>query len=458
MKPSETIPSPERRSSRLATKMKNTPPSMPLAKKRKKKLKTDFLSLNNDTLDEICEWLPLKSLAAFGMTCKRINQVASNYFRRKHPANYVLLSSSNGKVQLHPKEQYVQCFSEQFHNIVFHGAEKNVLQYAATTFKKIPLRRIGFFAADYLTEAHAKCIDGIIKKADIIEFTRCSSTGGLYEILKHCSNMKHLALKSFTECKTHGHKHEWMLQQYPTLKHLHWDLCGKLPVELINFFKNNPNVDSFYGTQAILPFIRDHNIMLKTLVVKVSADSTETVFDQLRDLCDQNAVQSLFLMGDLKQVNSNLPMLNKLTGIYAIDMTTATILQSFSHIKLINTTITALTQATQLAHGLVNLEEAYLDVTFIDSIMPFIRFAPKLTKIFINNTASMRPGSKLSLSKLEKQRNKLANATKLTVYLKEGAYLKIKNMSIGSNCSTVQIKPIEAHITNNVFIRTILDI
>lgn len=456
MKSSETKSTPKRRSSRLAAIMKRTSP----ANKPVEKKKTRFLALNDDCMDEICEWLPLNTLAAFGMTCKRLNQVASNYFRRRHPANYVLLGTSNGKVQLYPNEPYVQCFSEQFRNMVIYGADKNVFKHAAITFKEIPLRRVGFFAADDLTEAHANCIDIIIKNAEIIEFTRCSSAGGLYEILKHCSNMRHLVLKSFTECKTHGHLNEWLLQKYPTLKHLHWGLLGTLPTELACFFRNNPNVTSFYGTEEILPFIHHHNITLSTLVLKISSTvsaATETIFNELKVLCDRNTIQSLFLVGDLKSVNNNLPKLNKLNGICAKQMTTTTILESFSHVKLISAEITAFSQAQKLAKVLISLEEGYFDVTSIDFIIPFIRYTPKLTKIYIDNTTAMKPGSKLSLIKLEKIRNRLTNTKKLTIYLKEEAYLKIKQMSIGSACTTVQIKPIEAHTSNNAFVRAILE-
>lgn len=444
MKTSEFITTPKRRSLRLAMKVK----------RGYARSKTKFLTLNDDCLDAICEWLPLRSLTALGSTCKRLNKVAENYFRLTHPASCVLLSSMNGKVNVWPNERYVQCFTDQFRNILIKGTDLNLLKYAATTFTKIPLKTFSFSDADCLTEAHITCVDGIIKNAEIIELTSCSSTGGLHEILKHCSSIKQLVLKSFTECKKYGHKYDWLLQQYPTLEHLHWGMYGTLPAQLATFFRDNPNVKSFYGTEDVLPFIIDHKIVLNTLILKVSAYviSPELIFGQLKDLCDRNAIESLFLLGELDGLNDYLPKLSILNGICTKQMTTFTTLCSLSHLKLINIRITTLVEAKQLAQRLNNLEGAYLEVTRFDFITPFIEFTPKLSTIYINNMPTIGPKPKLKLFELGKLRQ---NLTDITIYLKEELYLKIKCASIGAKSSSVQIKTIEAHMNSNPFVRTI---
>lgn len=427
------------------------------ATKQKNISKAKLLTLNDDCIDRICEWLPLASLASFGLTWNRVNQVANNYFRRKHPANHVLLGSSNGQLQFYPNEPYVKCFIQQFRNIMVYGLDMQVLNYAATTFKDVPIRKFGIFSADNLTEAHALCVHEIIRNAEFIEFTWCSSAGGLHEILKQCSNMRHLVLKLFTECKIYGQKNDWLLQKYPTLEHLHWGLLGTLPTELHSFFKSNPNVNSFYGTEAILPFIQEHNITLNTLILKVGTLNTVTVFEQLRELCERNAIQSLYLVGEFTQENDLLPKLNNLIGLSTKMMDASMVLTSFVHLKVINMSIASMKEAIQLAKKMVNLEEVYFEVNSIDVIRPFIRFSPKLTKILIDNTVAMKSASKMNLLNLEKLRKSLHGAKPLTIYLKEEAYLKIKNMSVDVKCDSVQIKSIETHITNDAFVRVILD-
>lgn len=414
------------------------------------------MDLVDDCIDEICEWLPLKSLAALGMVCKRLNQVANGYFRRKHPTKNLLMMNYKGEVNLYPDQLYVQCFSENFQNIVIHGSDLIVYNYAACKFKGTKLKRISIYAAN-LSELHIKCISGIIQHAEIVEFIRCTFAGSLHEILQQCSNMKHLALKSITECTENGRPNQWLLEKYPTLKHLHWAVAGALPPELCDFFKQNPNVDSFYGDGRILPFIRTHKIQLNELVLKLT-NSIEKTFEQLSELSAQNAIQSLYLLcGYCSFWNDQLPVLNEIKGIRGTGVSSTIIINLFPLVKLISTDITSLKQATELSKQLLHLEEAYFDVKQIDLIIPFIRFSKKLTKIYISNTSNMKPGNKFNLFALNKQRKKLAGASDVTIYLKEEAYFKIKCMSTGSIGHFVQIKSIEALRTTNAFAYTLLN-
>lgn len=447
-----------RRSTRLAVKMKSEPPP-PAGTKVQRQKKTKLLDMNDYCIDEICEWLPLDALAALGTTCKRMNHVASSYFRRKYPAKYLLLMNYKGKLNLYPDQLYVKCFSDHFRSIMIHGDDMNVFRYVAKTFKATQLKRVSICAAN-LTNAHTKCIRGVIEHAEIVELIRCSFAGSLNDFLTHCSNMKHLALKSITECTKYGTQNQWLLNKYQTLNHLHWGMQGPLSIKLVDFFKNNPNVNSFYADERILPFMNSHNIKINQLILKISTEEVEQTFIALKELCDQNAVQSLYLMGDLRRLNfsnNQIPKLKELQGIYKSGLTTETISLSFSHLKLINMEITSFKQATVLAKQLSSLEEAYLTVQQIDLILPFVRFTPKLTKIYIGNTSAMKQGAKLSPFNLNKQRNKLIEAANVTIYLKDEAYFKIKQMSPGYGKNLVEVKSIEAHIPSNVFVYTFLD-
>lgn len=106
---------------------------------------------------------------------------------------------------------------------------------------------------------------------------------------------------------------------------------------------------------------------------------------------------------------------------------------------------------------MVNLEEAYIDVKQIDAVVPLIRFAKKLTTIYVSSTSTMKPGNKLNLFNLNKQRKKLAGATDVVVYVTEEVYLKVKNMSVGCFDSLVQFKPIDAFVAKNNFIYTVFN-
>ncbi|XP_031625617.1 uncharacterized protein LOC116342245 isoform X2 [Contarinia nasturtii] len=440
---------PVRRSLRLSMKTKHSPSPLPKIVRKKKKHAIKFLALNDYCIDEICEWLPLKSLVALGMTCRRLQRISSSYFRRK--------------IQLRPKKTYVRRFKKNFRNIMIYGDDINVFEYTANKFKGIQMKRVGIFRANNLTETHISCIDGIIKTAEIIKINHSSLAGGLYETLKHCSNMKYLVLKSLTECTLHGNKNDWLLQEYSELKYLYWDYLGKqtpsIPGELKVLFERNPNLKSLYVAAENLPFIRDNNVKMDNLIVKVNnAQNVELICNQLTELCHQEAIKSFYLIGELAAMNTAmLPNLINLVGICTKGIRIEKILTSFPHLKIIEREISSQREAIQLSKGLINVEEAYLTVTWLDFIVPFIRYTPTISKIYIDNTTAMKHANKLNLFELNRIRKKnFSTAKNLTIYLKEEAYLEIKRMSIGCECNFVSIKSIGNHVTNNAFVYTLL--
>lgn len=339
-----------RRSTRLAAQMKCEPSTSGTSPAAKKKQKVEFLSMNDHCIDEICEWLPLNTLASLGMTCKRLNQITSSYFRRKHPTKSLLMMKYNGEVNLYPDQLYVQCFSETFRNIVIHGNDLKVFQYAVAKFKKSQLKKVCICAAN-LTMAHIECISGILEHAEIVEFIRCTFSGSLNEILKHCSNMKHLAIKSVTECQDHGRHNAWLLENHPKLKHLHWGQQGTIPIELATFFTNNPNVDSLCGDERFSLFMKQHKIKINELIMKVSYSHSFFENGELDELCEENVVESLYLMGSFRHLdfvsNREVTIHNKIKGICSPYAKSKTILEHFKQLKFIKCDVSSYNQASE---------------------------------------------------------------------------------------------------------------
>lgn len=437
---------------RKPSKAKNK--EAPFKTKAFSKSTVEFSELNDYCIDAICEWLPLKSLAALGSTCSRMNQVCSSYFRRKHPAKHVVISLSNGEIVLSPDQEYVKWFTSQFKNLTIYGSDPSLFEFAAAKFRKKPIKKVSLFAADGLHEDHAKCIGEILQIVEMVEFIRCSSAGGLRDLLNYCSNMKHLVLKSFTECKNHGHKNQWLLQTYPMLEHLHWGQSGAIPNELSRFFQLNPTIKSVYATEPMLPFIRTNNIQLKRLILKVGSDVRQELFNQLRVLDERKAFETLCVICESSVDHIELHRMDNVVGMSG--RLNDRIISVFPHLKVIHTSISSLKYAKVIAEKLVHLEEAYIEVRDIGYIVPFIRHAVKLRIIYIDNTAAIRPSQKLSIFHLKKLRKQLSGATSLTVYLLEEAYLQIKGNSVYSHSTLVQVKPLEMHITNNPFVSTFL--
>lgn len=431
----------------------------------------EFSELNDYCIDEICEWLPLSSLASLALTNTRMHHICNGYFRRKHSANYIVFSSSNdGNVCLSPDQPYVYCFREQFQTIMIYGADLNLFRLIATKFKEKRIKKICFFAADNLSAEHAICIADILNRAEIIEFIRCSTVNGLGDFLKNCSNMKCLMLKSFTEFKninattdqakiTSDHKNHWLLQPYKKLQHFHWDPLTHIPSQLSAFFMQNPNLKSIYATEHFLSYAQRHSIQLNVLILKVIEHSIESrieTFEQLHEMSVEKVIQTVYFIDFHQIVPHVFRSLDNVNGLSTNCTNVHDIVEMFPNLKLISVPIRSLRQAKEMAQHLVHLEEAFIDVFHIDYIVPFIRFTSKLKTIFINNTDSIKALPSLNLSTLIKQRKKLMNSENVTIYLKEEAYLKTKCDSMRTNSALVQIKLIDSYATSNAFVNTIL--
>lgn len=438
----------------------------------------EFSGLNDYCVDEICEWLPLSSLASLGITSTRMHHICSSYFRRKHPANYIVFSSSkDGEITMSPDQPYVYCFSEQFQAILIYGADLNLFRFVATKFKEKPIKKISFFAADNLTGEHADCMAEILNRVEKIEFIQCTTVNSVSDFLKYCSNMKCLALKSFTEyaiannnnnnfaiapaIAPSANNNQWLLQSYPKLEHFHWDPLKSIPPELSTFFTQHSNLNSIYATELFLPFAQMHSIQLNVLILKLNTRSLERrieIFEQLHQMCTDTAIKSLYFINFHQFSPQLFRSLENVVGVSTDCTDVHDIVELFPNLKLIRAQIRSLRHANEMAKQLIHLEEAFVDVFHIDFIVPFIRFSQKLKTIYINNTDSIKVLPNLNLTKLVKQRKKLTNAANVMIYLKEEAYLKIKCESIRSCSPLVQIKSIDSYVTSNAFVNTILDL
>lgn len=275
--------------------------------------------------------------------------------------------------------------------------------------------------------------------------------------------MKSLALKSFTECtnaNASARKDQWLLQNYPNLQHIHWNPLKSIPPQLSTLIAQNANLKSVYATQHFLPFAQRHSIKLDELIIKLAEQSTESrieTFNQLKRMSTERAIQSLYFVEFHKIEPEYFGSLANVVGLSTLCDNVHDIVEMFPNLKMLSVQIRSKCLAVKMAQQLVHLEEAFVDVNHLDYIVPFIRFTKKLRTIFINNTDSIKALPNLNLSKLVKQRKKLANSTSVVIYLKEEAYLKIKCLSIRSYNPLIQIKSIASYVTSNAFVNIILN-
>lgn len=211
--------------------------------------RANLVTINDNCIEEILDWLPLTDLVNLCTTCKRLQGVVSRYFGRNYPTKRMTVKMDGLRIEFWPREKYVQRFKEYFQNIAIRGRQPAVFRHVGSICNKTP-KKIRILEAKALTEMHGRCIEEILSNVEIVEFEDCSFAAELYDsFLKYCLNLKQLVLKSFAECTHKGIKNKWLLEKYPKLKQLSWSFDEAPPDELSVFFHRNPGVRSFAASK-----------------------------------------------------------------------------------------------------------------------------------------------------------------------------------------------------------------
>lgn len=204
---------------------------------------TQFLDMNDDCIDTICDLLPLDDLCSMSRTCKRIQSIAGNYFQRYYPNNYVRIQSFRRRsvFYMYPDERYVDDLKHFIRNV--HIQEHNgsaCVNYLKSNFcenlKEIALHGIN----SDLTEFHGVQMKEQLECLESIKFVNCS-VGDIYEIfLKHCQQLKHLGIDEpiqFNGCVT------WTQYAFPTLNSLaYFDEANTNRADLGGFLRRNQQI------------------------------------------------------------------------------------------------------------------------------------------------------------------------------------------------------------------------
>lgn len=423
--------------------------------------KTEIISLNNDCLDEVLEWLPLSDLVYLSMTCKRMETVVGSYFGRKYPTKRMTIKmDQRQQIEFWPREIYVQRFREYFQNIAIRGRQPAIFRHVGTICNKAP-KKIRILEANALTEIHGKCIEELLKNVEIVEFEECSFAADFYDsFLKYCPNLKQLVLKSFAECTHSGTKNRWVLQKYPHLEHLNWTFDESPPEELKTFFHRNPNVQSFAASKfplEITALIMKAGIRLEELCLDIGFGgdlNLKQLFQNIEILHKQGQFKKFHMIPTTSMfVAAKVPSLEYLEAIMANQVFEDVIAAMKSLKVLYLDAILFRAEAEILAQNLTNLEEIYAYTDSVDAIVPFVCHSPNLKKIYVNKTFLPKFMQKINLGKLSKERAKLEHACPLIVYLKEELYISIKWATDDMKQGLVEIKRAESHFINNTLVR-----
>lgn len=434
-----------------------------------------IFKLDIDCFDEIFEYLSLKDLHSISQTCKTMQKVAGEYFKRnyssaevfvKNDGIYTLYSDNNGIIK---QPTPISNFNK-FVTCITHSSAHSLkpLRYLRSHFREFESLKQICFLKVALDEEKGECLKNIWPQIEKVLIKNCHNEGDFYEnVLIHCNRMKRLHIQQTTSRYWFrlepNVRNPWFHRTYPNLEHLEL-IPTPTAKDLDLLFANNLNLQSLSMNTPSIWYTRDglvrSNIHLELLEIKDAFDF-KPISKQFSDLINQ-----LYKLGffrrltyytyDIEESSSihiaSLPALEKLctrkwTGCFSL-----TQLTNLKELAILNDANS--NDMKIMASNLVNLQRVYIGNATIDDVMPFIRLAPKVTKIKVipKDEASFNGGT-LKLLTLNRQREKLFGAQKITIFVPDNIFLKTKwNTEHGdTNLGLIEIRRSDSYEWNQDF-------
>lgn len=371
---------------------------------------TPMFRLIIDCFDHIFMWLSLAELLVFRLTCKRMYAVVNQYIER----NYPRLKS------LEITEQ--QRWSE-------------FCQMPLKSFKLITELHIEQLK---LTHIEVDRITYILNKIERLFLKRVNIDGEFYElILKHCAQLNYLSIECChyaSETAIIGSDNAWLRRQYPALEHfglIHGPDTLSY-AELLEFFKRNPNLQSIALNSSFLLNNRDlilqSNWKFDNLLISIDHDWNVMYNKFVNDLYARGIYKMVFMVDSNYSIIeefatiSNLKMLNMMfTTNVDVPIPVVDSIETLFLGEMPDEGTTKM-----LVKNFLNLNAIYVyDVRNLGDLWPLVCHAPKLSAIRLLRFC----GSCFNISDLiamNAERQKLAGASKIGIFLNEKLYLKLK--------------------------------
>lgn len=398
-----------------------------------------IFKLTVDCCDEIFDYLSTKDLYSFGRTCKAMHKVAGQYFKRNcfgaekftHDEGiytcYYDRDASNKRILTSKFNQYIT-------NITQHGDDMGSLRYIESHCDDFDSVNNLNFVSTRIDLDKIEYFRKILPKIEYIRLHQCTADGNIYNILLQncCENLTHLTIHSdFGDII--GRRNPWLLHRYPKLKQLH--LCPKYVdefYELVTFFKQNPTVEDFLTNFLSLWGNRNQLLnsgaKLNCLGIEDcwyhTVENIQQIFDLLKQLHGRGFYKRLHLK--LDKINQELceqmvllPGLEKLHFDQFIEINNLSCLTSLKELHLPGGL--RANEIEVIALNLIYLEKVTISSIASDDLLPFMRYSSKLIRLYVYLN-----GHILNLLKLNKERERLIDARKCIIFVRDNIFLNTK--------------------------------
>lgn len=403
--------------------------------------------LNVDCFEHVFEWLSLKELLVFRSTCKPMKLVVGDYIQLKYKKlqQQKIGNLVNERLPREQRSKYLEwCKDLRLFNIFWNNAD-------------------------------SEGIKNVLNQIEALKLDTVRIDGDLHDvILKYCPQLKRLGIRIYADLNFDP-KLEWLGRTYPKLKHieiyddtsLHW-------AKLLTFFEQNPNIRVFSVNSKFLlalgQLFLESNIKFDRLNIEL-----DHKLNVIHDL-----VNELYKRGFYKQLH--------LYCIYAAPLYVynhAHHLSTFYNLEKLDVSglfcdfpLTKMNDIIELEiirfyfvpaekiPDLINLKCICVHSATLKEISILVCHVPKLREIKISreiNEGETYPPKKSSdlkfndlqtsdLVALNEEREKLSGARKVTIFIPENNFLKIK-WTAKTNFSLIEFKRIESCEKNYLFLK-----
>lgn len=410
--------------------------------------------LTVDSFDEIFGWLSLEDVYAFGQTCKRLQQIAGQYFYRNYSSISVGCANNgiyiNG-LKMNGFSKFIQRIS-----VLLYKIDDGRFPYIETNCSQW-LHEIHLMFVN-LNGLESESVKRILSTVETLEVNHCTIYGEIYEnFLKYCSNVNRLYMR-YSDSSSNI-LNQWLTQSYPKLKQFEW-LKQEDDIEidyLSTFFQKN-SIESFATTATFLWNQRHSFRMIKQSLGDLAIDMNfsavpyaDSVLNELFELQQRSVFKRLHLYGLGLHINQQfihqLAKMECLEKIYLRNIVGGISFLSLFTVKELGVYLCSVqTDLEPLAKDFVNIERLYFWKAAPKHILPFIRLSKKLKRIKIQNL-DCEQGSVpvFNLVKMNKIRRKLYGAKKIRIYVKESIFLATKWATNNKEFEFVEIKRAESY-------------
>lgn len=423
---------------------------------------SEMFILNVDCFDEIFEYLSLKDLYAFGCTCKTLQQIAGEYFRR----NYKSAEKFSGKNGIYTVYVYSDSEGVKSERTQTAGFNRFVNYISCYYENHEPLRYIDLHADEFtsinhiylvcleLNAAKIRYLRKILSKVEIVQLRQCTMYGDFYEMfLKFCGNLKQIYIQDDLGDILDENGNPWLHRHYPTLEYLQLTPRYSFKInELSAFFQRNESIRCFSTSLRCLWENRD-----ELLKCEATLDSLEilildkyhrhmikmhSAYSLLNQLFDRGFYKRLHL--HVKRIDETCSeQLVSLNGLERLSIVQFSGFNGLRSLKELNVDGSVKSKDIEiLATNLVNLECLSIGNINCNDLLPFMRDTAKLKKVRANNIEGV-----LDLVAFDKERNKLCGARKVTIYVPDNSFLATKwsTPNGNTNLGFIELKRLTSH-------------